>query len=293
MDKKTGRSRGFGYLESADLITKDQYQEVVSSLTGVEVDGRPIKFDVTQSRPRQPFEGKKDFNRETKVMSPKENSVFVGNLDLDVNPKDVESIFTTALGAENVVNVRIAPPKDGTRFRFGHIDLINPDIAAKAIELLNNAPLNGKSILVAPAERKEDRMKREGMNPRQPGTFKPRQNYPSVYLGNLAWDLNLENIEDMLNDVLGPDQFITVRMAIDRDTGKQRGYAHIDFKDEESANRAVTELNGLEVLGRQLRADIAQRNAGGGGGGREGSFNRGPRKDRYENGAEGENIGNW
>ena len=288
MDNKTGRSRGFGYIESADLITKEQYAEVVSSLSGVEVDGRPIKFDVTQSRPRRPFEGRKEINKEAKILSPKENSVFVGNLDIDVNPKDVENIFTTALGAENVVNVRIAPPKDGTRFRFGHIDLINPEIASKAIELLNNAPLNGKSILVAPAERKEDRLKRD---PKQQGagSFKPRQNYPSVYLGNLAWDLNLENIEDMLNDVLGPDQFITVRMAIDRETGKQRGYAHIDFKDEDIANRAVTELNGLEVLGRQLRADIAQRNTGG----RDGN-SRGPRKDRYENGgAEGDNISNW
>jgi len=287
LDKKTGKSRGFGYIESDEMLTKDQYASLVSSLSGVEIEGRSIKFDVTQSKPRQ-FDGqRREFNRE-KVISPKENSVFVGNLDSNVNPKDVENLFINALGADNVINVRIAPPKDGTRFRFGHIDLANPEIALKAIELLNNSPLNGNSIFVAPAERKEDRLKREENNPKALTNSRPRQNYPSVYLGNLAWDLNLENIEDMLNDVLGPDQYITVRMAIDRETGKQKGYAHIDFKDEEIAKRAVNELNGLEVLGRQLRADIAQRTSG-----RDGGFNRGPRKDRYESGSEGDNMANW
>lgn len=288
IDKKTGKSRGFGYVESDQLSTKDQYTSLVSTLEGVEIEGRSIKFDVTQYRPKQ-FNGeRKEFNRE-KVMAPKENSVFVGNLDSDVNPKDVESLFANALGAENVVNVRIAPPRDGARFRFGHIDLISPEVALKAINVLNNSPLNGNNIFVAPAERKEDRMKREN-NQKPPSTRSPRQNYSSVYLGNLAWDLNLENIEDMLNDVLGPDQYVTVRMAIDRETGRQKGYAHIDFNNEEIAKRAVNELNGLEVLGRLLRADMAQRASGS----REGGFNRPPRKDRFENGSEGgENISNW
>ena len=286
MDRKTGRSRGFGYIESNELVTKDQYESLVSKLGAVEIDGRAIKFDVTQSKPRTFNE----FKTKDKIMAPKENSVFVGNLDFNVNPRDVESLFINTLGAENVVNVRIAPPKDGTRFRFGHIDLISPEVALKAIDLLNNSPLNGNSIFVAPAERKEDRMKREGGSVRPFGDRPPRRDFPSVYLGNLAWDLNLENVEDMLNDVLGPDQFVTVRMATDKETGKQKGYAHIDFKDEDSAKKAVIELNGLEVLGRQLRADMAQRNNNREGGG---GYNRGPRRDRYENGSDGDNIGNW
>ena len=79
---------------------------------------------------------------------------------------------------------------------------------------------------------------------------------------------------DMVNDVLGPGLYNNVRLAIDRETGRQRGFGHIDFKDAETAERAVKELDGLEVMGRQLRADHAQKKDaggyGGGGGGRGG-----------------------
>ena len=42
------------------------------------------------------------------------------------------------------------------------------------------------------------------------------------------------------------------------------------FPDAATAERAVKELDGLEVMGRQLRADHAQKKDGGGGGGRGG-----------------------
>ena len=42
------------------------------------------------------------------------------------------------------------------------------------------------------------------------------------------------------------------------------------YPDAATAERAVKELDGLEVMGRQLRADHAQKKDGGGGGGRGG-----------------------
>jgi len=63
----------------------------------------------------------------------------------------------------------------------------------------------------------------------------------------------------MINDVLGPGLFVQVRLAVERDTGKMRGFGHVDFKDQVAADRAVNELNGMQVMGRQLRADHAQK----------------------------------
>ena len=60
-----------------------------------------------------------------------------------------------------------------------------------------------------------------------------------------------------MNDILGPNLYSAVRLATDKDSGRTRGFGHVDFKDQDSANRAVEELNGLEVMGRQLRADHA------------------------------------
>lgn len=50
---------------------------------------------------------------------------------------------------------------------------------------------------------------------------------------------------------------IDVRVAIDRRTGQPRGFAHADFTDVASAERAMTELSGKVVCGRSLRIDFS------------------------------------
>ena len=44
---------------------------------------------------------------------------------------------------------------------------------------------------------------------------------------------------DMVNDVLGPGLYNNVRLAIDRETGRQRGFGHIDFKGSEQDNISI------------------------------------------------------
>jgi cleavage stimulation factor subunit 2 len=83
-------------------------------------------------------------------------------------------------------------------------------------------------------------------------------------------------------------------MVIDRDTGKPRGYAFCEYKDEASALSAMRNLNGRDLKGRTLRVDFADNNkinmpdddvrpsAGSGGGNRpRESFNEPP--SRYDN----------
>ena len=41
--------------------------------------------------------------------------------------------------------------------------------------------------------------------------------------------------------------------------GRSKGFAHVDFSSQDLASRAVTELNGMELMGRSLRIDYAQR----------------------------------
>lgn len=50
---------------------------------------------------------------------------------------------------------------------------------------------------------------------------------------------------------------IDVRVAIDRRTGQPRGFAHADFSDLPSAERALAELGGKVVCGRALRVDYS------------------------------------
>ena len=50
---------------------------------------------------------------------------------------------------------------------------------------------------------------------------------------------------------------IDVRVAIDRRTGQPRGFAHADFMQVEDASKALEDLRGKVVCGRELRVDYS------------------------------------
>ena len=50
----------------------------------------------------------------------------------------------------------------------------------------------------------------------------------------------------------------TLRVVVDRETGKRKGFAFLEFFDQDTAQRAVHELNGVEFYGRALRVSIAE-----------------------------------
>lgn len=152
----------------------------------------------------------------------------------------------------------------------------------------------GRELRIDQAKRRDDPAAAGGETPRAFGSMnsgaggvrKPAAGREhSVFLGNLAWDVTEELLKEMLDDVVGKGTYSTVRLAVDRDSGRPKGYAHVDFNDAESAERAVAELNNLEVLKRQIRADLAQRKdsfpSPGAAGGR--SFGAGGNNNRYSN----------
>ncbi|KAJ1428050.1 hypothetical protein B484DRAFT_396974, partial [Ochromonadaceae sp. CCMP2298] len=258
-DRRTGRSRGFGYIDYED---KAEAEAAISKLVGLELGGRELKIDFSEPRPERPRSDR----------PPQENSVFIGNLDFSVGEEQILEMCNDILGDGIASRVRLATDRETGRPRgFGHIDFINPDEAARAVAELGGVSLLGRELRVdharrkdedAPAPRKEFNSERA---PRQAGAGGNRDH--SIFLGNLAWEVTPELVEEMLDDVLGPNLFLQVRLATDRETGRPRGFGHVDFKDAESAERALVELNGLEVMGRQLRVDMAQRREAGGGGG--------------------------
>ena len=75
----------------------------------------------------------------------------------------------------------------------------------------------------------------------------------SVYLNNLDYSLNEEEIYNMCEDILGYDLVDRIKIAYDKRTGRPRGFGHVEFKDPDTVERALAELNGLEVLDRPMQ----------------------------------------
>lgn len=233
-DKRTGRSRGFCYIHFND---KESAEAAAISLGDLEIAGRGVRVEVSEQK----------FSPRT----PQENSVFIGNLNYDVTEDLIMEMCNDILGEGNVQKVRLVTDRITGKGRgFGHLDFSSPEEATAAIEKLSGLDFMGRDLKADHAQKRDPSAR--------PPMRSNREN--SVFIGNLAWDVNEELATEMLNDVLGPEGgFTTVRIATDRETGRPRGFGHVDFKDKECAERAIQELNGMEVLGRQLRADFAQR----------------------------------
>ena len=236
-DRDTGRSRGFGYIS---FDSKEEAEASVSKLEGLASGGRDFRVNVSVPKDQRP-------PRERKPRIPEGPSIFMGNLDFNIADTDVTALCEDILGEGVVKRVRIATDRDTGRSRgFGHLDFETQEDADMALEKLAGCELAGRALRVDIAQRREDRPKRQ-------------QSKHSVFVGNLSWDIDTTFVEDMLDDILGPGSFVSVRLATDNQTGRIRGFGHVDFKDSETAARAVIELNGMEVLGRQLRVDHAEK----------------------------------
>ena len=93
-----------------------------------------------------------------------------------------------------------------------------------------------------------------------------------VYVGNLSFGTT----EVTLRDLFGQAGTVAeVKVMLDRETGRPRGFAFVEMGSESEAQAAVAQFNSRELDGRQLKVDIAAERTGGGGGGGGRSFGGG------------------
>jgi RNA recognition motif-containing protein len=92
-----------------------------------------------------------------------------------------------------------------------------------------------------------------------------------LYVGNLSY----ETTEVDLKDAFATAGTVSeVKVVMDRDTGRPRGFAFVEMSSDAEAKNAIAELDGRELRGRTLKVNEAQERAGGGGGGGGGASRR-------------------
>jgi RNA recognition motif-containing protein len=89
-----------------------------------------------------------------------------------------------------------------------------------------------------------------------------------LYVGNLSYNVT----EPELKDVFGENgrNVKEVKVVLDRDTGRPRGFAFVEMTTDAEAAQAIETLNGREIQGRPINVSEARERApraGGGGGG--------------------------
>ncbi|MGE4286033.1 MAG: RNA recognition motif domain-containing protein [Phycisphaerae bacterium] len=76
----------------------------------------------------------------------------------------------------------------------------------------------------------------------------------SIYVGNLSYKVDSERLEEIFAEF---GEVVSARVIIDRDTKRSKGFGFVEMGDDDSAAKAIEELNGSEFDGREMRVSEA------------------------------------
>lgn len=84
-----------------------------------------------------------------------------------------------------------------------------------------------------------------------------------IYVGNLSYDATSDDLENFFAKF---GEITDVKLIIDRETNRSKGFGFITFATQDSAQAAIENTNGFDFMGRKLRVNSANDKGGSGGG---------------------------
>jgi nucleolin len=138
MDRQSGRSRGFGYVEFA---TAAAAKSALEKFQGKEIDGRAIKLDLSTPRQPNPAARAKQFGD---VASEPSRTLFVGNISWNTT----EDILWEHFGQYGEVSsVRIPTDRESGKPKgFGYVEYSDIESAKKGYEGASGSEIDGRNI---------------------------------------------------------------------------------------------------------------------------------------------------
>lgn len=77
----------------------------------------------------------------------------------------------------------------------------------------------------------------------------------TIYIGNLSFQATEEDLKDVFTEY---GEVTRISLPIDRESGRKRGFAFVEMADAAKEDQAISELDGAEWLGRELRVNKAK-----------------------------------
>jgi RNA recognition motif-containing protein len=77
----------------------------------------------------------------------------------------------------------------------------------------------------------------------------------NIYVGNLSYGMSEGDLRQAFSAF---GEVSSVKILMDRDTGRSRGFGFVEMPNSGEANTAIAQLNGKDVGGRPLRINEAR-----------------------------------
>ncbi|KAF3795827.1 Polyadenylate-binding protein 2 [Nymphaea thermarum] len=158
-------------------------------------------------------------------------SLYVGDLESNVTDSQLYDLFSQ-LGP--VVSVRVCRDLSTRKsLGYAYVNYSNTQDAARALDVLNFTPMNGKSIRIMYSHRDPSIRKSGAAN---------------IFIKNLDKAIDHKALYDTFS-VFG--NILSCKVATDA-SGQSKGYGFVQFDSEEAAQAAIDKLNGMLLNDKQV-----------------------------------------
>nr|XP_003812655.3 polyadenylate-binding protein 3 [Pan paniscus] len=197
-----------------------------------------MNFDVIKGKPLRIMWSQRDPSLRKSGMG----NIFVKNLDKSINNK---ALYDTVSAFGNILSCNVVCDENGSK-GYGFVHFETHEAAERAIEKMNGMLLNGRKVFVGQFKSRKEREAELGARAKE---------FPNVYIKNFGEDMDDERLKDLFGK-FGPA--LSVKVMTD-ESGKSKGFGFVSFERHEDAQKAVDEMNGKELNGKQIYVGRAQK----------------------------------
>lgn len=79
--------------------------------------------------------------------------------------------------------------------------------------------------------------------------------FMNIYVGNLPYNSEEASLEELFSEY---GQVDSVKIIVDRESGRSRGFGFVEMENDEEANEAIEAINGIDFEGRTLVVNKAR-----------------------------------
>ncbi len=94
----------------------------------------------------------------------------------------------------------------------------------------------------------------------------------NIYLGNLPYNIKEDEILEIFEEY---GEVSSAKIVTDKFSGRSKGFGFVEMANDEDAKRAIEELNGAEIKGRNITVNQAREKTEGRDDTRRGGDNKG------------------
>ncbi|XP_020581630.1 28 kDa ribonucleoprotein, chloroplastic [Phalaenopsis equestris] len=175
--------------------------------------------------------------------------LYVVNLPWSYSASDLENLFGQCGAVDYVEVIKM---QDGRNRGLAFVTMDSPEAAQAAIDKLNSFELAGRIIKVELAKSFSK------PSPKKPQPITPvGETRHKIYVGNLHWKARAGNLREFFSTKFKP---VSARVVFENPSGRSAGYGFVSFDTKQEVETVISELDGMELMGRPLRLRVSQKN---------------------------------